>query len=132
MARKKKLIDQNATPPANSDDNLKGGTQHGDASRQMVPGSPSGGTNPYGSPRGGTRPDKGPADPPGGREPDQRGSYTDARLDAADAFEGGSRHLSEATAKQHARDAVDGKVDTAPRSPHVAEKPRDHEIEPTE
>lgn len=132
MARKKKLTDVNATPPANEGDNLKGGTQHGDASRQMQVGSPSGGTNTFGSTRGGSRPDKGPAAPPGGREPDQRGDYTDARLDAADAFEGGSRHLSEAVAKQRARDAVDGKVDTAPRTPHVAEEPRHHQIEPTE
>ncbi len=122
-----KVTDRNATK-ANADDPLRGGTQGGGSGALPHVGSVSGGTNSI-SPTGESQTDRGPAGSPAGRPEERHGTYTDSRLDAEDAFEG-SRHASEAVAKQRGRDAAD--ADTAPRTPHGAGEPRHHQIHPTE
>jgi hypothetical protein len=104
-------------------DQLRGGTQGGGAPPTNV-GGPSGGTNSV-SPTGASQPDRGPAAPPGGGVPDQRGTANEAKQDAEAAFEDGhmqpspqakSRRPSATEAKQWARD--DANADTTPGTPY--------------
>jgi hypothetical protein len=116
--------------PQNADENnpLRGGTQTGGQPAPLQVGGTSGGTNSV-SPTGASQNDLGPAAPPSGPTPERRGIRTGARDDAEAIFDT-SRHQSESTAKQFARDEAD--ADTQPGTPHRASEPRHHQIVPTE
>jgi hypothetical protein len=104
---------------------LRGGTQGGAAAGSMpAVGGTSGGTNSI-SPTGGSQRDQGPAAPPGGAPPDNRGTANQAKQDAEAAFEDGqmqptpqakSRRPSATEAKQWARDDAD--ADTTSGTPY--------------
>jgi hypothetical protein len=99
-----RLTDHNATD-LDDGTGLRGGTQGGDVPQGTVKKTP-GGTNTL-SPTG--------AQAGGGVDTHQgRGTRNDAHQDAEGAFEG-TRHPSEAEAKQWGRDAAD--VDTVPGTP---------------
>lgn len=99
----------------NKQDDLKGGTEDTGGAPFVNVGGPTGGTISL-SPTGPVQPDRGPASPPGGGPPDQRGTANQARQDAEAAFEDRSRHPSATEAKQWARDDAD--VDTTPGTPY--------------
>ena len=117
---------------------LRGGTQGG-AGPGSLPsvGGTSGGTNSI-SPTGASQRDQGPAAPPGGAPPDNRGTANQAKQDAEAAFEDGhmqpspqakSRRPSGTEAKQWARDDAD--VDTTPGTPYggVAPEQQVHKMQ---
>lgn len=108
-----------------SDDQLRGGTQGGG----VTPFSPNdhggtGGSPNSGSPAGTTH-DTGSV----GGDGKGRGTLTGSRSDAEETLGDGSRHQSQGTAKQFARDAAD--VDTEPGTPDGGLN-RHHQIHPTE
>jgi hypothetical protein len=96
-------------------DQLAGGTEARGIGPLVNVGGRSGGTNSIAG-NGGSMPDRGPASPPGGGAPDQRGTNNLAKQDAEAAFEDGTRMPSGTEAKQWARDDAD--VDTTAGTPY--------------
>lgn len=119
MSDKKR--DQNATPPADDQSGLRGGTQGGGNAGLANTGTPTGGTNAL-TPAGGSH-------PTGGAAKHSGGTRTDSRSEPEELFEG-SRKPSHAVAKEKARD--DANVDTTHGLPAAPGNPKQHdETDPT-